>query len=595
MSGEVIPFGALDYVVFAALLVVSASTGVYHALVKGGQRTTSRYLLADSGMKGIPVAMSMAVSFLSPITILGGPAEIYGHGITYIFHAFSCLWIFPVVAFLFVPVFYGLKLKTSYEYLDLRFNYPLRLFASALFVLQQAFYMAICLLGPALAFGAVQGFALWKGLVITGIVCTFYTVIGGLKAVIWVDVFQCLVMIVSVITFLVLGTVKAGGPTFVWDYNVVHGRLDVDFSFDPTARMTFMNTLFGTGMLFLSFTVGQTSVQRYASTKSLKQAKLSALFNIPLWFFFMFCFNLTGFVLFAFYNDIPSVLEPAINATFPPDIWGNSSFGYANVDPRYSPNYGSPDQILVYFVSSQLGRIQGIQGLFIACVTAGTLSSVSSSINAMTSVTLQDFIKPFREWRARRDQLKNEAGHITQSNDARDTLLSKIMSCIYGLSGIGLAYLASSLGTLITVAVILAGTTGGPMTAPFLTGMLYKRANGSGMLVGSVAGFCFGLWVAIGSFVYRDVIHEVWALYRISSMWYTMFTCLVAIIVGVIASEIFRLFNKHEREAVIDPSLLATCLRPKNWQPVPDEPKLLNEPLEKKGEVPLAKEEETFL
>ncbi|XP_072016872.1 sodium-dependent multivitamin transporter-like [Amphiura filiformis] len=90
---------------------------------------------------------------------------------------------------------------------------------------------------------------------------------------------------------------------------------------------------------------------------------------------------------------------------------------------RQPPNYTSPDQILIYFISQEFGNLPGYQGLFIACLFAGSLSTVSSGLNGLTAVTLVDIIRPFRKWR-RKDQDKADS----QSREESDTRLSKILS-----------------------------------------------------------------------------------------------------------------------------------------------------------------------
>ncbi|XP_070576361.1 sodium-coupled monocarboxylate transporter 1-like [Ptychodera flava] len=110
----------------------------------------------------------------------------------------------------------------------------------------------------------------------------------------------------------------------------------------------------------------------------------------------------------------------AMNVTSPTDLPNFPLNG--DSDANYEPNFNTADQILVYFVSSQLGQISGIQGLFVAALFAGALSSVSSSLNALTAVTLEDFIKPFRKWKAQR------SGQMIYTNDRRDTAVSKVLS-----------------------------------------------------------------------------------------------------------------------------------------------------------------------
>nr|XP_006817834.1 PREDICTED: sodium-coupled monocarboxylate transporter 2-like [Saccoglossus kowalevskii] len=451
---EVHDFGVVDYVVFSAMLAISAATGIYHAFARGGQHTTSQFLLADREMSGVPIAMSLVVSFLSPITILGMPAETFVNGAQYSIYVLCILWVFPVVALILVPVFHGLKLTSAYEYMSLRFHFSLRIISSILFIIQTAFYMAVTLIGPALAIEAVIQFAVWKTVLITGLICTFYTTIGGMRAVIWTDVFQFFVIVGSFITVIVLGVIKAGGMEYVWETNKQDGRLNFfETPFGITTRLSAVALAVGGGMNTFPLYISQTAVQRYAASKSLRQAQIAVALNLPFQLIMLPMVYFTGLVLYAFYNNAMTPLMPPLNYTMANysyhsdfitempyevlqsttapnssfNITGNFSLATSSVlengiEPRYVPDYSSADQIMVYFVSSQFGVIPGLQGLFVACIFAGTLSTMSSGLNALIAVTLEDIIKPFRRWRASRCHSE------VHQNDARDTLVSKVMS-----------------------------------------------------------------------------------------------------------------------------------------------------------------------
>ncbi|XP_070575499.1 sodium-dependent multivitamin transporter-like isoform X2 [Ptychodera flava] len=553
MSTEATPFGVVDYVVFSAMLGVSLVTGIYHG-VKSGQRSgTSEFLVADKSMNCLPVAMSLSVSFLSALTILGMSAEIFIYDATYSFLVLSYLWLMPTVMFLFVPVFHGLNLISAYEYFGLRFNYAVRITAALLFALQTIFYIAVTLIGPALAVEAVMGVDLWIMLIITGAVCVFYTTLGGMKAVIWTDVFQFLVIVGSLVTVIVLGTIEAGGLEKVWEMNKQDGRLDIfTVPLDITERTTMLSMIFGGGMNTFAFYISQTAVQRYASSKSLRHAQISTMLILPFQFVILPIVYLSGLVMYAYYNDYLLPLQPAVNATFAPEFPV-----VGTVDPKYTPDYTSSDQILVYFVSSLFGSISGIQGLFVAALFAGTLSSMSSGLNAMIAVTLEDVVKPWRRWRAARTQ------RAVYENDVLDTIVGKILTVVYGIIAIGLAYVASSLGTLVTLANTIFGTSGGPLLGGFTLGMYYKRANSWGTLIGILVGFGLGVWVSVGAIIYADNLDEVMSFYKLSFMWYSTFSFFCTMVIGVLCSELIRCLVPSERHKKIDPLLLGMFVRPK--------------------------------
>ncbi|XP_019639627.1 PREDICTED: sodium-dependent multivitamin transporter-like [Branchiostoma belcheri] len=480
-------FGAVDYVIFGGMLAITAATGLYHAFAGGGQKTTARYLMADRSMFSLPVAISLLASFMSAVSILGEPSEIFVHGVQYWIIDLSFFITIPVTAVFFIPVFHGLGVTTAYEYLEQRFSMSLRVVAACLFILQNTFYIAVILYAPALALEAATKFEVWKTVVLAGTITTLYTSLGGMKAVIYTDVFNFCVLFVSLVTIVVMGTVRAGGIGRVWEINANHSHLNFfDFSVDPTKRLSFWSLIFGGAFNTLPiYAISQTSVQRFLTARSLKEARRSVWMNLPGNVLLDAVVVFAGLVLFAFYN--------ATNST-----------GH-QLHP--TPNYTSPDQILVYFVSEEFGSIPGIQGLFVSCLFSGTLSVAASGFNALATVTLVDIIRPIRN----RRRLLSSSGS-TAGQEARDTWISR----------------------------------------------------GLGALTGFTAGLSLSLWMAIGAFLSKDehgnVRETAFWLYRVSFMLYSIFTWLITVLIGYLASHVTRKVLSHE-DMTVNPSLITPLLR----------------------------------
>ena len=119
---ETVQFGKVDFAVFGIMLFLSTAIGIYHALTGGKQRTTKEFLFANRGMMAIPVALSLIASFMSAITILGVPAEVYIYGTQYWLIIASYVILFPSVALVFVPVFRAVDISSSYEVRKLIMN-----------------------------------------------------------------------------------------------------------------------------------------------------------------------------------------------------------------------------------------------------------------------------------------------------------------------------------------------------------------------------------------------------------------------------------------------------------------------------------------
>uniref|UniRef100_A0A8C0AVZ9 Sodium-dependent multivitamin transporter n=1 Tax=Buteo japonicus TaxID=224669 RepID=A0A8C0AVZ9_9AVES len=137
-SASMASFTVWDYVVFAAMLLVSAVIGVYYAFVGGGQKSSKDFLMGGRSMTALPVALSLTASFMSAVTVLGTPAEIYRYGAIFCIFAITYGLVVLCSAEIFLPVFYKLGITSTYEYLELRFNKYLRLCGTILFIVQTA-------------------------------------------------------------------------------------------------------------------------------------------------------------------------------------------------------------------------------------------------------------------------------------------------------------------------------------------------------------------------------------------------------------------------------------------------------------------------
>ncbi|XP_077866875.1 sodium-dependent multivitamin transporter-like [Saccoglossus kowalevskii] len=408
----------------------------------------------------------------------------------------------------------------------------------------------------------------------------FYSALGGMKAVIWTDVFLFMVILIDLILVIVFGTIESGGISYVWQVNKDDGRLAESlfyFPFDLTARTSFLSCMIGGGVSYIAVCVSQTGVQRYISTKTVRQAQLAVMLNLPFQWIFLPLVYFSGLVLYAYYNNYLTLLTPANNGTYP-ELSANSTFPtpvinvtFINfppeirddgVEPQYEPDYTSSDQILVYFVSDLFGHIHCFVGLFISCIFAGTLSTVSSSLNALVAVTLEDFVKPWRKWRSR------YTGKPVYVNDRVDTITGKFLTIGYGVIAILLSYVASKMDTLVTMGATIFGISGGPIVGMFFIGFLYKRSTSWAVISGVIIAFILGCWVAVGGTIYEDELDEVLGIYSLSFLWYSVFTLSLTILIAIPLSEIHRCFSKSERvkSKTVDPGLLAVFMRHKDWK-----------------------------
>ncbi|XP_028046887.2 sodium-coupled monocarboxylate transporter 1 [Monomorium pharaonis] len=220
-------FDLVDWIIFIGMLGVSILIGIYHYYASRKKVDAVReYLVGGQKMSVFPISMSMLASYLSGLTLLGLPAEMYVYGTQFWCMVIADCFAFMTMAIVYLPVYYKLGITSTYEYLELRFNRVVRLMGSFMFVIQVLFYIPLVIYGPALTFNQMTGMDLYTIMLMSCAVCIFYTTLGGLKAVVWTDTIQAMLMFGAVIAVAALGTARAGGAAEVWRRNVDTGRIE---------------------------------------------------------------------------------------------------------------------------------------------------------------------------------------------------------------------------------------------------------------------------------------------------------------------------------------------------------------------------------
>ncbi|KAI4569241.1 hypothetical protein MJT46_006535 [Ovis ammon polii x Ovis aries] len=415
-------FGTWDYGVFALMLLVSTGIGLWVGVARGGQRSAEDFFTGGRRLSALPVGLSLAASFMSAVQVLGVPAEAYRYGLKFLWMCLGQLLNSLLTALLFLPIFYRLGLTSTYEYLEMRFSRAVRL----------------C--------GTLQ----------------YLVATGGMKAVIWTDVFQVLVMLSGFWVVLARGTVLVGGPGQVLELAKNHSRINLmDFDLDPRSRYTFWTFVVGGTMVWLSmYGVNQAQVQRYVACRTEKQAKLAVLINQLGLFLIVSSAAACGVVMFTFYLDC---------------------------DPLLAGRISAPDQYMPLLVLDIFEDLPGVPGLFLACAYSGTLSTASTSINAMAAVTVEDLIKP----------------RLPSLAPRRLVIISKGLSLIYGSACLTVAALSSLLGGgVLQGSFTVMGVISGPLLGAFILGMFVPTCNTPGVLSGLAVGLALSLWVAVGATLY---------------------------------------------------------------------------------------------
>ncbi|KAL0882297.1 hypothetical protein ABMA27_000817 [Loxostege sticticalis] len=517
-------FGIWDYVIMAATMIASVLIGLYFRFSGGKQKTNEEYLLADRNMSILPVAVSLMASFMSAITLLGVSAENYYYGMQFVVINISYAIATPIASNLYLPVFFGLQKTSTYEYLELRFGPRIRMLASLTYTLQMVLYNGIVLYAPAIVLESVTGLDRLVSILVVGLACTFYSTLGGMKAVLFTDLLQSALMFGAVFSIVVFSSVQLGGFEQIFVKAREGGRLNFDnFSIDPTERHTWWSLIIGGLITYLSlYAVNHTQVQRLLTVSTLGRSQKCLWWSWPVLSVLSVFTCISGLGIYAVYKDC---------------------------DPLSDKKIASIDQLMPFYVVDAMHSVPGLAGLFVAGIFSASLSTISAACNALAAVTLTDYVS---RWCSIRES------YIPW--------LTKLAACAYGLLFLALAFLAEHLGGVLQAALTIFGAVGGPLFGVFTLGMFTTFANERGVSIGLLSGMAMTLWMSFGAPrpapgklplsvdgcghnytvaplpVANPTVNpsDYFYLYRISYMWTSPFGFVWVLVVGGILSLVWR-------------------------------------------------------
>ncbi|XP_018301707.1 putative sodium-dependent multivitamin transporter isoform X1 [Mycetomoellerius zeteki] len=542
---EMKTLGWVDYLVIAIMLCISAGIGVYYRFSGGRQKTMEEYFVASRSMSIIPVAVALVVSFMSAVTLLGVSAENYTYGTQFVVINLSYLLGTPIVCYGFLPVFFKLQATSAYEYLEKRFGVRARMMASFIYWIQLLLYSGVVLYAPSLALEATTGISKTASIVIIGLVCAFYSTIGGIKAVLITDVFQGLLMFAAV--FLIIGTAAndVGGLGQIWEIARQGQRLEFDsIDLDPTVRHTWWSLTLGGLCTFLSlYGVNQVQIQRMLTVKNIKASQRAMWLSWPILSLLSITTCFSGLAIYSKYH---------------------------NCDPFLEKNITSPDMLMPLYVMDTVSNIPGVPGIFVAGIFSAGLSTISAAQNSLAAVTLEDYMKPlYKKW----------VGH--EFSPTKSASMAKVLAFTFGIISIALAFLAQFLGGLLQASLTIFGVVGGPLLGVFTLGMGTESATESGAIIGALTAFSFLFWIVFGqprpippklpttiegcgnniANITMSVLQNVtqsfskstgdssyFYLYRISYMWYSPLGFLITFMLGLVISNLSRLIFKKQND-----------------------------------------------
>lgn len=452
-------FVTVDFVVFALVMLASILIGTYYAVSGGKNKTSLEFHLGNRQMKFLPILISLMVSNQSSIMMLGYPVETYLFGGVIWLPVLGYIFVFLACVRIVIPLFHPMKITSVNEYFELRYGaVAVRRFASICGAMVDTMYSALVLYGPAIAMEGVTGVPFWVSVLSMAVSSIIYTSIGGIKAVVWTDVFQFLILYMGIFAVLIKGSMLVGGLDKVWDINLKTGRLQpVSFDIDPTRQYTFWSLMIGSTVKALVIPFRQTSVQRVCCTKSAKEAKFIFYLIGPAFVLTMSLAMAMGMVAYAYYYTL-------------------------RCDPILSKKIVY-NQLIPYMVLDIFRNEPGMAGLFMASLFSASLSTVSSNLSGLSAITLEDFIKP----------------NFKKMSETKAAIISKVTVVLYGLLATGLAFLVAEMkGSLYRVALSIMSVFTAPLLGMFLYSIFFPRATHMGCLIGGIAGMAITLWISMG-------------------------------------------------------------------------------------------------
>ena len=318
-------------------------------------------------MPWLAVGISYKISVISTISMVMIPGEIYNHGLT----LFFTQMLLPITSligfFLCVRFYFKLKVFTPFEYLERRYNSRVRITISMLYFWIRLAYISMVLYASSKIFESAVGWPVTITIPVIGMIGIFYTYLGGMRAVIWTDVIQFVVLFGGMLLIIFSISINVdGGLIGILTYSLDHGRGPVHYAnpdfyrFDPFVRLCFWFIIINefSNSIFLTC-ADQITIQRLLSAGTYEKAKYAAYTNSVLLIPMVLLLWLMGFAIYTYYGLFPD------------------------------PNITSGDAALYTYIASNMPA--PLPGLILAAMLAAAMSTLDSGMNSLSAVLLKDF------------------------------------------------------------------------------------------------------------------------------------------------------------------------------------------------------------
>ncbi|MYG49597.1 MAG: sodium:solute symporter [Gemmatimonadales bacterium] len=546
----------LDWIVFA---VYFGAVVAFAWRQSRKNRGVEGFFLANRRLGWGAIGLSVMATQASAITYIGTTGQAFDDGMEFVQFYLGQPIAMVILCVVFVPFFYRSKVFTAYEYLERRFDPRTRSLTSFLFLVSRGLSAGIVLYAPAIVLSVIMGWDERVTILVMGLITVAYTIMGGITAVIWTDVLQMIVMFAGIgIAIAVLFATLPEGVG-VGDVAYIGGIHEmwrsIDLSWDPTNRYTLWSGLIGGLFLALGyFGTDQSQVQRYLTASSLRQSRLSLIFNafvkVPMQIFIL----AIGVLLYVFYHfERPPLVfnsaEAAMVAESPragdfaaleaeherthelrrestlavlearrtgedPGAMQRRIAGYddelaqlrqASKSLVSEVRGSSSNDVNYVFPSYLISYVPaGILGLLIAVIFAAAMSSLDSELTALSSATVIDFYRRYVK---------------PEGTDAHYLLVSRLATLGWGGFAVLFALYAGQLGSLVEAVNEVGSIFYGALLGVFLLAFLVKRATAAGAFYGLISAMLAVL--AVSRFT------------EIAWLWYNVVGTLAVLAVGL--------------------------------------------------------------
>lgn len=452
----------LDSIVFFTLTLGNIIFGISFYFKN---RTTDQFTAGGRKLPAWVVGMSIFATFVSSISFLGLPGKAYATNWNAFVFSLSIPFATIMTIRFFIPLYRSIGNISAYYYLEQRFGAWARTYASACYILTQLMRTGAILMLLALPINALFGWDIKTVIILTGLMVVIYTMLGGIKAVIWTDAVQGIILIAGALTCSVILTFSMPeGPGQLFRIAAENNKFSLGSMGSSLSQSTFWVVLiYGLFINLQNYGIDQNYIQRYMTTGSDREAKVSAWFGSLLYIPVSLLFFFIGTALFSYYTAVPELLPDELRIA------------------------GSADKVFPYFIAT--GLPAGITGLLIASIFAAGMSTVSTSLNSTATIVMNDYYKRYFN----RNAGEKQCMRVLYSS----SLLTGILGILIALALIGVE---SALDTWWSLASIFSGG----MLGLFLLGYFSRHVKRIDAVTGVVCGVLVIIWMSLSPVYFTE-------------------------------------------------------------------------------------------